>query len=364
MPERTDHHSLGAEFPVVTGIGDENMRAEPGLLDPVTGFVYPDSWVAACSPDDRREVAAGRAVLTATGAVLRRGYTTGMTAAAACKASVLSLSGPVERVTVLLPCGLSATLPVRATDGEAMAVKDPGDYPGDVTGGLEFVARAVICGTGPSLVAGEGIGRFVRDTPRYDRGDPAISAPAYAAILGAIGEAMRERVLSGVQVTLIIPRGAETARLTLNPRVGVAGGISVLGSTGFVEPWDDHLADSALARVAAADRVVLTTGRLGLRYSRLRFPDHEVVLVGARIAGAIAAANNRPVILCGLPGLILRHINPGILEGTGYATVEEFSADPGFSTIVTRTFRDYRVRAPNVRVVLVDRAGNSVEESP
>lgn len=340
------------------------MHAQPGLRDPVTGFAYPDTWVAACSPDDQREVAAGRAVLTASGAVLRRGYTTGTTAAAACKAAVLSLSGPVEFVTVLLPCSLSATLPVRAADGEAVAVKDPGDYPGDVTGGLEFVARAVKRGTGPSLVAGEGIGRFVRDTPRYGRGDPAISAPACAAILGAIDEAMQDRGLSGVLVTLTVPRGAETARSTLNPHVGVDGGISVLGSTGFVEPWDDHLAESALARVAAADRVVLTTGRLGLRYSRLRFPDHEVVLVGARIPGAIAAANNRPVILCGLPGLILRHINPEILEGTGYATVEEFSADPGFSAIVRRTLKDYRVRVPNVRVVLVDRAGNSVEESP
>ncbi|KQC03852.1 MAG: cobalt-precorrin-6A synthase [Methanoculleus sp. SDB] len=340
------------------------MRAQAGLRDPVTGFVYPDRWVAACSPENREDVAAGRAVLTATGAVLRRGYTTGTTAAAACKASVLSLSGSVEHVTVLLPCALRATLPVRAANGEAAAVKDPGDYPGDVTGGLEFIAHAAPRGTGPSLIAGEGIGRFIRETPRYGRGDPAISAPAYAAILGAIEEAMRDAALTGVQVTLTVPRGAETARSTLNPHMGVAGGISVLGSTGFVEPWDDHLADSALARVAAADRIVLTTGRLGLRYSRLLFPDHEVVLVGARIADAIAAAKNRPVILCGLPGLILRHITPEICEGTGYATVEEFSTDPAFSSIIREILREYRIRAPNVRVVLVDRAGRRMEEIP
>ncbi|NYT05178.1 MAG: cobalt-precorrin-5B (C(1))-methyltransferase [Methanomicrobiales archaeon] len=333
------------------------------MTDPVTGFAYPAAWVKRCTNAGRREVAAGRSVLTASGRVLRRGYTTGTTAAASCKAAVISLDRPLDRVALTLPCGLPAILPACASGGIATVVKDPGDYPGDATGGLAFVATAVRKDTGILFHAGEGIGRFARDTPRYRQGDPAVSPPAYASILRAIEEGMQECGFSGIEVTLSIPHGMEIGQRTLNPRIGVEGGISVLGSTGFVEPWDNHLAASALERVKAARQPVLTTGRLGMRFSHLRYPDGDIVLVGARIGEAIAAAEGRTVILCGLPALILRFIEPHILEGTGCATVEEFSRDPGFSAVVSRILADYRRRAPLVHVVLVDRDGTVVGES-
>jgi len=160
-----------------------------------------------------------------------------------------------------------------------------------------------------------------------------------------------------------VPLGREVAAKTLNPRIGVEGGISVLGTTGLVEPWDDHLTESALERVAAADDPVLTTGRTGLRYARLRYPGREAILVGGKIGPALAAVRGHATLF-GLPGLILRFIRPGILEGTGFATVEELAASPAFPGIVQETLAEFRTRFPATDVVLVDRDGKIVGESP
>jgi cobalt-precorrin-5B (C1)-methyltransferase len=175
-------------------------------------------------------------------------------------------------------------------------------------------------------------------------------------------EAIGDTGLSGATVTLSIPDGAGVAQKTLNPRVGVEGGISVLGSTGLVEPWDDHLEESVQAQVAGAKNVVLTTGRVGLRYSRLLFPDHEVVLAGGRIREALSAATG-DVILCGLPALILKYIEPHILDSTGYATVEELSASPAFLPVAAPVLSAYKKEHPEVRVVLVNRDGKIIAES-
>jgi len=333
------------------------------MWDPVTGFTYPERWVEACTDENDLLLAeSGFGVLTSSGRVLRRGLTTGTTAAAACKAAVLSLSMPLSTVAVRLPCGLVAVLPVEAEKGRAVARKDPGDYVDDITGGLAFEATAAGTGMGIAFVAGSGIGRFVRDTPRYAKGDPAISPTAGWCIENAIQEAVEETGIAGVRVTLVIPRGAEAGAQTLNPRVGVEGGISVLGSTGLVEPWDDHLSESAFARIAEADRVVLTTGRVGLHYSRMLFPDHEVVLVGKHLQKGLDEARGE-VVLCGLPALILKFIDPAILEDTGHDTVEELSVSPHFPAIVEGALCTFKERYRRARVVIVDREGRIVGDS-
>jgi cobalt-precorrin-5B (C1)-methyltransferase len=145
--------------------------------------------------------------------------------------------------------------------------------------------------------------------------------------------------------------------------MGVDGGISVLGTTGLVEPWDDHLTESTMERIAAADRPVLTTGRVGLRFSRLLFPDREVILIGGKLRDALDAAGGE-VTLCGLPALILRHINPQILDGTGYLTVEELAASPRFPAILFDALRTFRTTRPLVTIVLINREGNIIGESP
>jgi cobalt-precorrin-5B (C1)-methyltransferase len=334
------------------------------MKDPVTGFRYPDAWVRACrTPDLLGDVERGLALLTADGTVLRRGFTTGTTAAAACKAAILSLSGDVDGVSVTLPCGIAVDLPARGRDGNGSCVKDAGDHPSDVTAGLEFLARAEVTPGDLILRFGEGIGRYARNTPRFSRGSSAVSGAALSSLLGASLEGMEEAGCHGAAITLRVPGGAGIAPRTLNPRLGIEGGISILGTTGFVEPWDEHLVESVLERVRAADCPVLTTGRTGLRFSRLLFPDREVILVGGRIRAALEAARGR-AILCGLPGLILREINPGILEGTGCGTVEEFLARDGWREAVEASLAAFHRRMPGVRVVLIDRGGHVLGGTP
>ncbi|OPY36685.1 MAG: putative cobalt-precorrin-6A synthase (deacetylating) [Methanoregula sp. PtaU1.Bin051] len=333
------------------------------MRDPVTGFEYPEEWVAKCRSTELLEQASkGLAVLTASGAVLRRGYTTGTTAAAACKAAILSLKDDIESVTVTIPCSLTVDVPVKAAGGTAECRKYGGDYPSDETAGITVIATAVAKDNGLDLVPGAGIGMFVRDTPRFRKGTPAITPAPLACILRSMEEALKKTGLSGAAVLLEIPEGAAVAARTLNKRVGVEGGISVLGTTGLVEPWDDHLTASAIDRITRASKVVLTTGRIGLRHARLRYPDYEVVLIGSKIRDALAASLGE-VILFGLPALILKYIKPDILAGTGYTTVEELSISPGFAGIVAESLAEFQKEMPDVRVVLISREGEVIGES-
>lgn len=334
-----------------------------GIADPVTGFVYPAEWVRRCTdPDALALAASGLGVLTADGSVLRRGFTTGTTAAAACRAAVLSLTRPVDEVSLLLPCGLEVVVHAKGIGGRGEARKDSGDYHADVTAGLEFVALAEPMPSGIEIEYGDGVGRFTRETPRYRMGAPAVSPTARETIESAVRSAAASVGLPGVRVSLSIPGGAAVATQTLNPRIGVEGGLSVLGSTGLVEPWDDHLSESALERVEDAEQVVLTTGRLGLRYSRLLFPEREVVLVGVHLADALAVAKGE-VIVCGLPGLVMKFMDPEVLVGTGCTTVEELTGTPAWQGVMEQTFASFKAAHPEVRVVVVARDGTVLGDS-
>jgi cobalt-precorrin-5B (C1)-methyltransferase len=334
------------------------------MRDPVSGYEYPEEWVARCrSPENLRLAEQGLAILTSSGSILIRGFTTGTTAAAAAKAAVLSLRRDIESVSITLPSGLEVSVPVHGHAGTGSCIKFPGDYPTDITAGLEFRADAVAKPGSMEILFGEGIGRFSRDTPRYKKGAPAVSPPALTSIVRSVQEALTSIGESGVSVRISAPHGVETAKKTLNLRVGVEGGISVLGTTGLVEPWDDHLTESTMDRIASAENPVLTTGRIGLRFSRLLFPDREVILIGGKISQALDAAQGT-VTLCGLPALILRHINPKILDRTGYMTVEELAESPNFSAIIASTLRQFRTTRPMVTVVLINREGKIIGESP
>jgi len=337
---------------------------EQALKDPVSGFVYPNNWVTGCRrPELLPLVERGLAILTSDGTILMRGYTTGTTAAAACKAAVLSLRSPVDSVSITTPCGIVVDIPVNTSrSGSAECTKYPGDYPDDVTAGIIFVAVAEPAAAGIRFHAGRGIGRFSYDTPRYPKGEPAIGKPSMNCITSSIQEAMAITGLPGIRVELSVPGGEEVAKKTLNPRLGITGGISVLGTTGLVEPWDDHLEEAVLTRVRNASRVVITTGRTGLRYARLFFPDHEAVLVGSKIGAAISAAEGKG-ILFGLPGLILRHISPGILDGSGCRTVEELMMKPEWKPRVDDALEQFGAEYPDMRIVLISRDGNVTHDT-
>jgi cobalt-precorrin-5B (C1)-methyltransferase len=337
------------------------------IIDPVTGFQIPPSWLDLCpDPLAREKVRSGRWVLLSSGLLLRRGLTTGTTAAAACKGAVLSLKSPVHSVDVATPAGPRVTLPVVSEGGLCVAVKDGGEHQFDVTRDLEMVAVAH-----PSqqtdLVAGRGVGKIIARGLCDQMGKPAISRSARGQILLAIEEGLREIChqinLSGARVELCIPRGEEMAEKTLNPRLGIAGGISILGSTGFVEPWNDHLTESRADDLKKARRVVVTTGRTGLRFSRILFPDHFAVLMGSQL-DRLSFQDGQQSILCGLPALILKWAWPQVLQETGYGTVAEMVVREPDHRNIALALQRAKERLPGTRIVLLHRDGGIFKDVP
>jgi len=335
------------------------------MIDPVNNFKIPEEWIVRTGlarEELEEKVASGMIVVLSDGSVLKRGYTTGTTASAAAKAAVLSLKKTVDNVSVPTPVGLRAQLEVSETSqGRAIVKKIPNDHESDITRGLEFVGEAREA-EGIRILGGKGIGIVRRDGLQVPKGQPAINPKPMEQIKAAVQEAVEELGLSGAEVTISIPDGERIGKETLNSRIGVEGGISVLGSTGFVEPWNDHLGEMRGDLIRCTDRVVLTTGRIGMRYSHMLFPDYTVVMIGSRISEGLDYASG-DVIICGLPGLVLKWGNPEMLEDSGYATVVEMLKKEPEHIRLKEAFEMAVEKGKGARIVVIDRDGSVLMDS-
>ena len=216
---------------------------------------------------------------------LRCGYTTGTCAAAAAKAAVLTLLGqrvPADEagsfrnftVSVSLPDGTDAELEVARAerffsreDGRLRAVrcgvrKDAGDD-ADVTDGMEICARAAFSdGDGIEIRGGRGIGRVTRPGLDQPVGAAAINAVPRQMIRSAVEEACESMGYEGgISVEISAPEGEKAAEKTFNPLLGVVGGISILGTSGIVEP----MSDAAIVETIRAEMRVKSQDPGGLR---------------------------------------------------------------------------------------------------
>lgn len=182
---------------------------------------------------------------------LRTGYTTGSCAAAAAKAAThMLVSGEVVgEVSLVTPAGICLYLEVEDIVKENNYVscairKDSGDDP-DVTNGILVYARVTfaqddVVKSKVILEAGEGIGRVTQKGLEQSIGDPAINPVPRRMIREAVkAELQKAGVDRGVQVMIWVPDGAEIAKKTFNPKLGIEGGISILGTTGIVEPMSE-----------------------------------------------------------------------------------------------------------------------------
>jgi cobalt-precorrin-5B (C1)-methyltransferase len=331
------------------------------VRDPVTGFEYPPEWLALIKDESwSKLVELGLAVLNSKGQVLRRGFSTGTTAAAACKAAVLSLDEPVDTVSITLTSGMRVEVPVSGNDGLASCHKFTGDYLDDPTAGAEFVADALLEGEGVQVIPGEGIGAYVAAEGPGMAGSPAISPSALGSIVLAISQAKEEIGIRGVRVELHVVDGEKIAIRTINPREGIQNGISVLGTTGLVDPWDDYVQEGRMEKLTA-DKVVLTTGKMGLRMSRLFFPDHELIMVGKQMLEAVGGAANE-VIVCGLPGNIVRAVMPQVLEEYDFSSFDELTVSDRWNEVLDQVFERYRAVNPKVKVLILGRTGKVLGE--
>lgn len=216
------------------------------------------------------------------GKKLRLGYTTGSCAAAAAKAAaVMLLTGRrLETVALLTPKGIRLELEVREVETgpgyvSCAIAKDAGDDP-DVTNGTLIFAR-VSRREEPGIVidGGPGVGRVTK---------PGLDQPVGAAAINSVPRRMIRENLEeacaladwsgGLEAVISVPEGERLAKKTFNPRLGIAGGISILGTTGIVEPMSDGALVGTIRaelsqRRAAGDRyVLLTPGNYGSEFIR------------------------------------------------------------------------------------------------
>ncbi|MCU0312575.1 MAG: cobalt-precorrin-5B (C(1))-methyltransferase CbiD [Solirubrobacteraceae bacterium] len=234
--------------------------------------------------------------MTESGSELRSGLTTGTCAAAAAAAAAHALTGSTcDAVDVELPDGERVTLSVewvelpRPGRARAAVVKDAGDDP-DVTDGMTVVAEVEIVATGDAavpppaieFVAGPGVGSVTRAGLQIPPGEPAINPVPRQMIAAAVGAVLAEQPL---RVTVSIPGGEQTAKRTYNERLGIVGGLSVLGTSGRVVPKsEDAWVRSLLPQVDVAladdrDTVYLAPGGFGERAARERFGAAETQIV-------------------------------------------------------------------------------------
>ncbi|SDE74085.1 cobalt-precorrin-5B (C1)-methyltransferase [Celeribacter baekdonensis] len=178
---------------------------------------------------------------------LRRGWTTGACATAATRAALMALWGEgfPEKLRITLPKGERPefALSYRAEGpgwAEVGIIKDAGDDP-DVTHGAEIRARVTRSMGGASGVvfkAGEGVGMVTKPGLPIPPGEPAINPVPRQMMTDQVTEmAARLGQSPDIEITISIPGGAEIAQKTWNPRLGIKGGLSVLGTTGIVRPF-------------------------------------------------------------------------------------------------------------------------------
>ncbi len=211
---------------------------------------------------------------------LRSGFTTGACAAAASKAAaILLLTGkPLGEVQISMPDGKKVVFPLlyaRKTGGgaEAAVRKDAGSDP-DITHGVQVVSRvAWLNAPEIRLIAGQGIGTVTKPGLSQPPGQPAINPGPQKMIAEAVGD-VTDR---GMEIVISIPGGEELAKKTFNPRLGIVGGLSILGTTGRVRPFSSSALKTSLkcaldvASAGGVEAPVLVPGHIGERAARRHF---------------------------------------------------------------------------------------------
>ncbi|HEX4218398.1 MAG TPA: cobalt-precorrin-5B (C(1))-methyltransferase [Acidimicrobiales bacterium] len=222
---------------------------------------------------------------------LRTGWTTGTCASAAAKAAVLGLATGVvpDQVEVGLPQGARVSFPVvgagRVTEGSgsvrAAVIKDAGDDP-DCTDGAQLTADvrwATDTDNGTRLAAGAGVGTITKPGLGLPVGAPAINPVPRRMILAALAEVTDRPVT----VTFSVPGGEEMTKRTSNERLGILGGISILGTTGIVRPFSTAAYRASVVQqvdVASAQgerTMVLCTGSRSERAAQRLYPSLDPV---------------------------------------------------------------------------------------
>jgi cobalt-precorrin-5B (C1)-methyltransferase len=217
---------------------------------------------------------------------LRTGFTTGACAAAAAKAAARCLltGAELSEIETTLPNRQRVIFKLARLERSQEAVlcgiiKDAGDDP-DCTHGAEIVAVVAASATpGVHILGGAGVATVTKPGLGLEVGTPAINAVPRRNITDMVGEELAHGGAAGLSVTISVPGGEELAKQTSNARLGLVGGISILGTTGIVRPYSTAAYKASVVQAidVAAERktgiVVLTTGGKSEGYGMRLHPE-------------------------------------------------------------------------------------------
>ncbi len=277
---------------------------------------------------------------------LRCGYTTGSCAAAAAKASAeMLLTGEVlNSIQLMTPKGILLDLEIlnsEICDNYAVCAvkKDSGDDP-DITNGILVYSKAEKIPFGVEIEGGEGVGRVTKAGLDQPVGAAAINSVPRKMISGAVSEICEKYdYLGGIKITVFVPGGEEIAKKTYNPRMGIEGGISIIGTTGIVEPMSSSAvietvrAEEKIRRADGIKNLLLTIGNYssGFLAESMPFALEKSVMCSNFIGEAIDAA-----LEYGFESvLIIGHIGKLVKLGAGIMNTHSSCADGRMDVLVT-----------------------------
>ena len=259
---------------------------------------------------------------------MRKGITTGTCAAAAAKAAILAWQGQqIAAVEVVSPQGVTLVVPiaethVNAEGGSGWVIKDSGDDP-DITNGTKIAAEVVITDQpGIIIKAGEGVGTVTKPGLAVPVGEPAVNPGPRTMITKAVADCLPAG--KGAIVTVVVPDGKALAARTLNPVLGIVGGISIIGTTGIIEPMSEEAFKNSLVpqisvvQALGYDEIVFAPGKIGqdIAINRYGLPAEAVVqtsnFIGHMLENAVKYGMKR-VLLFGHLGKIVK-VSAGIFH--------------------------------------------------
>ena len=287
---------------------------------------------------------------------MRFGYTTGSCAAGACKgAAEMLLSGKkISSVNLMTPRGILLTLSLEDIQISQEAVscavrKDAGDDP-DTTNGILIYAKVKKISLPKEetskilLEGGAGVGRVTKPGLSQKVGEPAINPVPRAMILKAAEEICDDYGYEGgLSVEIFVPAGEETAKKTFNPRLGILGGISILGTTGIVEPMSEKALIESI-RVEMKQHVsqgeeylLMTPGNYGEEYlkDQMDLPFERNIKCSNYVGETIDMA-----VDMGVKGILfISHIGKFVKVAAGIMNTHSHSADARMEVLASNAIR-------------------------
>ena len=304
---------------------------------------------------------------------LRGGYTTGACAAAGVKAALILLTTGkvVDEVEITALDGTPLKIPVacveKISDGiRAEVIKFSGDDPDITNGASVFTTVRQIFGDEIIFRAGVGVGHVTKAGLQLPIGEPAINPKPRQLIQSVAAEFN----VGGLEVEISIPAGVELAKKTLNPILGVEGGLSIIGTTGVLRPMSEEAFKNSLvpqidvAVAAGFDELIFVPGKIGETIAKkIGFPDGAIIQTSNFIGFMLDAAAERGVakiILCGHVGKLVKvaagifHTHNRVADGR-LETLAAYSAAEGLPSSEVQKILDANTTEDAAQIISANR---------